>query len=130
MTFIYLFSLIYYVGFCESCHFLYNTNVCTEDGRKSPITAQTPITPLTKKALTHLVQSPGTQTPNSFARQPTLQRMHYNIPHRFEQKICMRISKCTACLDSINFGQYSSTCRECGTIAHPKVSYILCFQVT
>ncbi|KAJ9599608.1 hypothetical protein L9F63_009925, partial [Diploptera punctata] len=100
-------------------------SVSTGSDKKSSVTAHTPVTPLSKKALTHLVQSPGTQTPNSFARQPTLQRMHYNIPHRFEQKVCMRTAKCAACQDSIHFGQYASTCQECGSSAHPKCSLIL-----
>ena len=91
----------------------------TENDRKTAVT----ITPLSKKAQTHLVQSPGNQTPSTFARQPTLQRMHHNIPHRFEQKLCMRTGKCSACLDSIHFGQYASTCQECGTTAHPKASH-------
>ena len=117
-------------------------------GRTSPVSAMSPITSLSKKALTHLVQSPGSQTPGCFARQPSLQRMHHNIPHRyihlfgwinyqdswwkwvsncdiiyrFDQKLCVRAIKCAACLDSIHFGHYAFICQECDITAHPKVN--------
>ncbi|XP_069684092.1 citron rho-interacting kinase isoform X2 [Periplaneta americana] len=96
-----------------------------DSGKTPAVTAMVPTTPLSKKALTHLVQSPGSQTPGSFARQPSLLRMHYNIPHRFEQKVCMRTIKCAACLDSIQFGHYSSVCQECNISSHPKCSLVL-----
>jgi citron Rho-interacting kinase len=94
-------------------------------GRTSPVTAVPPITSLSKKALTHLVQSPGSQTPGCFVRQPSLQRMHHNIPHRFDQKLCVRAIKCAACLDSIHFGHYAFICQECDITAHPKCSLVL-----
>ncbi|KAL3211049.1 hypothetical protein MRX96_036626, partial [Rhipicephalus microplus] len=36
--------------------------------------------------------------------------------------LCMRPTKCAACLDAIHFGRYASRCQECGAVCHPKCS--------
>jgi hypothetical protein len=64
------------------CSFIFG-GADADGGGISPVTALAPITPQSKKALMHLVQSPGSQSPDSLARQPSLQRMYYNIPHRY-----------------------------------------------
>ncbi|KAH8041804.1 hypothetical protein HPB51_018556 [Rhipicephalus microplus] len=53
---------------------------------------------------------------------PPSLRMHHNIPHRFQVVLCMRPTKCAACLDAIHFGRYASRCQECGAVCHPKCS--------
>uniref|UniRef100_A0A224YVE1 non-specific serine/threonine protein kinase n=1 Tax=Rhipicephalus zambeziensis TaxID=60191 RepID=A0A224YVE1_9ACAR len=53
---------------------------------------------------------------------PPSLRMHHNIPHRFHVVLCMRPTKCAACLDAIHFGRYASRCQECGAVCHPKCS--------
>lgn len=58
----------------------------------------------------------------SSALPPPSLRMHHNIPHRFHVVLCMRPTKCAACLDAIHFGRYASRCQECGAVCHPKCS--------
>ncbi|KAH9377391.1 hypothetical protein HPB48_008601 [Haemaphysalis longicornis] len=53
---------------------------------------------------------------------PPSLRMHHNIPHRFQVTLCMRPTKCAACLDAVHFGRYASRCQECGAVCHPKCS--------
>ncbi|GLH00471.1 Serine/threonine-protein kinase Genghis Khan [Gryllus bimaculatus] len=81
-----------------------------------------PSSPNTRRVLSQIVQSPGTQQRRNFERQPSLQRMHHNIPHRFEPKLSMRVTKCAVCLDSIHFGRHAAVCQECHATAHPKCS--------
>lgn len=70
---------------------------------------------LSPTAAKHLVLSPGSQAIKSEA---SLQRMHHNIPHRFEVKVVMKSSKCAACQDGLPFGRQAATCLECGVTAH------------
>ncbi|XP_065309458.1 citron Rho-interacting kinase-like isoform X2 [Dermacentor albipictus] len=59
---------------------------------------------------------------SSSALPPPSLRMQHNIPHRFHVVLCMRPTKCAACLDAIHFGRYASRCQECGAVCHPKCS--------
>ncbi|XP_076434884.1 uncharacterized protein LOC143274829 [Babylonia areolata] len=52
--------------------------------------------------------------------QPTLQRMHHNIPHRFVTGLNTRATKCGLCLGSVHFVKQASKCQECGMVVHPK----------
>lgn len=50
----------------------------------------------------------------------TPQRIGHNIPHRFEVGLPMRAGKCSACLDSIQFGKRAAICSECQVMTHLK----------
>lgn len=50
-------------------------------------------------------------------------RMQHNIPHRFQVVLCMRGTKCAACLDSVHFGRYASRCEGEWRIHPPVGSY-------
>ncbi|XP_016892257.1 citron Rho-interacting kinase isoform X4 [Cynoglossus semilaevis] len=50
------------------------------------------------------------------------ERMHHNIPHRFNVGLNMRAAKCAVCLDTVHFGRQAATCLECHTLCHPKCS--------
>ncbi|XP_024283409.1 citron Rho-interacting kinase isoform X6 [Oncorhynchus tshawytscha] len=50
------------------------------------------------------------------------ERMHSNIPHRFNFGLNMRATKCAVCLDTVHFGRQAATCLECHTLCHPKCS--------
>ncbi|XP_014023386.1 citron Rho-interacting kinase isoform X1 [Salmo salar] len=50
------------------------------------------------------------------------ERMHHNIPHRFNFGLNMRATKCAVCLDTVHFGRQAATCLECHTLCHPKCS--------
>ncbi|KAM6423571.1 citron Rho-interacting kinase isoform 5-T5 [Liasis olivaceus] len=53
------------------------------------------------------------------------ERMHHNIPHRFNVGLNMRATKCAVCLDTVHFGRQASKCLECQMMCHPKCSACL-----
>ncbi|XP_060105930.1 citron Rho-interacting kinase isoform X6 [Heteronotia binoei] len=53
------------------------------------------------------------------------ERMHHNIPHRFNVGLNMRATKCAVCLDTVHFGRQASKCLECQMMCHPKCSTCL-----
>lgn len=56
-------------------------------------------------------------------RQTSMQRVRHNIPHRFNVSLpLMKVGKCAACLESIQFGKRVVICSECQITAHPKCS--------
>ncbi|XP_070205430.1 citron Rho-interacting kinase-like isoform X3 [Littorina saxatilis] len=80
-------------------------------------------------AVTNIMRSPSAQTmtPHKSGRrgyqvpvQPTPQRMHHNIPHRFVTGLNTRATKCGLCLGSVHFVKQASKCQECGMVVHPK----------
>ncbi|KAF0310045.1 Citron Rho-interacting kinase [Amphibalanus amphitrite] len=93
-------------------------------------------TPQSRRALRLLAQSPSVQsTPAPASRAPaagsrsgsalpaatpTPQRMHHNIPHRFDTGLMTRAAKCAACLGPVRFGRTAARCAECHVTAHPK----------
>ncbi|XP_076331599.1 citron Rho-interacting kinase-like isoform X2 [Tachypleus tridentatus] len=95
-----------------------------------------PTSPKSRAVLSALALSPdvninnSTDSPTTFItketastyRKPQGQRMHHNIPHRFQEVLTMRGTKCAACLDSIHFGRIASRCLECGVTCHTKCS--------
>uniref|UniRef100_A0A674E208 Citron rho-interacting serine/threonine kinase n=1 Tax=Salmo trutta TaxID=8032 RepID=A0A674E208_SALTR len=60
-------------------------------------------------------------TPEEYGRR-VKERMHHNIPHRFNFGLNMRATKCAVCLDTVHFGRQAATCLECHTLCHPKCS--------
>ncbi|PNI57721.1 CIT isoform 4 [Pan troglodytes] len=48
-------------------------------------------------------------TPEEFSRR-LKERMHHNIPHRFNVGLNMRATKCAVCLDTVHFGRQASKC--------------------
>ncbi|XP_076382068.1 fatty acid synthase [Megalopta genalis] len=60
------------------------------------------------------------QPNNSLSRRVSPQRMGHNIPHRFDVGLPMRAGKCSACLDSIQFGKRAAICNECQVMTHLK----------
>nr|XP_020667270.1 citron Rho-interacting kinase isoform X3 [Pogona vitticeps] len=63
-------------------------------------------------------------TPEEFNRRMK-ERMHHNIPHRFNVGLNMRATKCAVCLDTVHFGRQASKCLECQMMCHPKCSACL-----
>ncbi|XP_053135091.1 citron Rho-interacting kinase isoform X18 [Hemicordylus capensis] len=63
-------------------------------------------------------------TPEEFNRR-IKERMHHNIPHRFNVGLNMRATKCAVCLDTVHFGRQASKCLECQMMCHPKCSTCL-----
>ncbi|XP_065273823.1 citron Rho-interacting kinase isoform X1 [Emys orbicularis] len=63
-------------------------------------------------------------TPEEFSRRMK-ERMHHNIPHRFNVGLNMRATKCAVCLDTVHFGRQASKCLECQVMCHPKCSTCL-----
>uniref|UniRef100_A0A8D0HGM7 Citron Rho-interacting kinase n=1 Tax=Sphenodon punctatus TaxID=8508 RepID=A0A8D0HGM7_SPHPU len=63
-------------------------------------------------------------TPEEFSRR-LKERMHHNIPHRFNMGLNMRATKCAVCLDTVHFGRQASKCLECQVMCHPKCSTCL-----
>ncbi|XP_076249460.1 citron Rho-interacting kinase isoform X2 [Calliopsis andreniformis] len=57
---------------------------------------------------------------NSLSKRLSPQRMGHNIPHRFDIGLPMRAGKCSACLESIQFGKRAAICSECQVITHLK----------
>ncbi|XP_072271580.1 citron Rho-interacting kinase isoform X4 [Pyxicephalus adspersus] len=62
--------------------------------------------------------------PEEFSRR-LKERMHHNIPHRFNVGLTMRAAKCSVCLDTIHFGRQGAKCLECQVMCHPKCSSCL-----
>ncbi|KAJ7423718.1 Citron Rho-interacting kinase [Willisornis vidua] len=53
-------------------------------------------------------------TPEEYSRR-LKERMHHNIPHRFNVGLNMRATKCAVCLDTVHFGRQASKClATCG----------------
>lgn len=67
--------------------------------------------------LAQIVHSPTSQK-NDLYRQNSIQRMHHNIPHRFESKLCTKAVKCAQCSNQILLGRHMSVCRECHVATH------------
>eukprot|EP00076_Gallus_gallus_P007742 XP_004934461.1 citron Rho-interacting kinase isoform X4 [Gallus gallus] len=63
-------------------------------------------------------------TPEEYSR-CLKERMHHNIPHRFNVGLNMRATKCAVCLDTVHFGRQASKCLECQVMCHPKCSTCL-----
>ena len=57
---------------------------------------------------------------NLLSKRLSPQRIGHNIPHRFEVGLPMRAGKCSACLDSIQFGKRAAICSECQVMTHLK----------
>ncbi|GJQ75197.1 hypothetical protein Trydic_g9799 [Trypoxylus dichotomus] len=70
-----------------------------------------------RKVLEQIVQSPQR---NELYRQNSIQRMHHNIPHRFDTKICTKPVTCNHCKNQIPLGRSSSVCSECLITVHPQ----------
>ncbi|XP_077150921.1 citron Rho-interacting kinase isoform X2 [Ranitomeya variabilis] len=62
--------------------------------------------------------------PEEFSRR-LKERMHHNIPHRFNVGLTMRAAKCSVCLDTVHFGRQGAKCLECQVMCHPKCSSCL-----
>uniref|UniRef100_A0A8C5LL70 Citron Rho-interacting kinase n=1 Tax=Leptobrachium leishanense TaxID=445787 RepID=A0A8C5LL70_9ANUR len=62
--------------------------------------------------------------PEEFSRR-LKERMHHNIPHRFNVGLTMRAAKCSVCLDTVHFGRQGAKCVECQVMCHPKCSSCL-----
>ncbi|KAG8455787.1 hypothetical protein GDO86_001833 [Hymenochirus boettgeri] len=62
--------------------------------------------------------------PEEFSRR-LKERMHHNIPHRFNVALTMRAAKCSVCLDTVHFGRQGAKCIECQVMCHPKCSSCL-----
>ena len=56
--------------------------------------------------------------------QPTTQRMHHNIPHRFVSGLNTRATKCGLCLGSVHFVKQASKCQ-----GEVHVDFVLCWLV-
>ncbi|KAG0415298.1 hypothetical protein HPB47_007528, partial [Ixodes persulcatus] len=96
-----------------------------------------PTSPRSRALLTALTMSPSTNMdsrggvpseegePGGGAPKGPPLRMQHNIPHRFQVVLCMRGTKCAACLDSVHFGRYASRCEECQAVCHPKCSTLV-----
>ncbi|KAK3927456.1 Citron rho-interacting kinase [Frankliniella fusca] len=94
----------------------------TLEKEKEKIQTSSPESVLSPTAAKHLVLSPGSQ---AIKNQASLQRMHHNIPHRFEVKVIMKSSKCAACQDGLPFGRQATMCAECGIAAHHRCTALL-----
>ncbi|KAI4463668.1 myotonic dystrophy s/t kinase-related [Holotrichia oblita] len=70
-----------------------------------------------RKVLAQIVQSPQK---NELYRQNSVQRMHHNIPHRFDTKICAKPITCNQCRNQIALGRTSRVCSECLITVHPQ----------
>ncbi|XP_019362325.1 PREDICTED: citron Rho-interacting kinase isoform X6 [Gavialis gangeticus] len=87
---------------------------------RSPEHQPTPISLLAPPS-SHRKES---STPEEFSRR-LKERMHHNIPHRFNVGLNMRATKCAVCLDTVHFGRQASKCLECQVMCHPKCSTCL-----
>ena len=83
----------------------------------------TPLSPESKKALGYKVEQG--EDALMMTRQGSVQRMRHNIPHRFNVEMSMRTGKCTACLETIQFGKRASICSECQLMTHIKCSLLV-----
>lgn len=86
-----------------------------------------PTSPKTRAVLSALVSSPGSNIQlepelddeifgiqrkfRDSLKQPQKQRMHHNIPHRFQLFHAMRGIKCSACLDTVHLGRQAMKCQ-------------------
>ncbi|XP_050410841.1 citron rho-interacting kinase [Patella vulgata] len=112
----------------------YNRDRMNHDEPITPVPMSTPkITPRINS--TPLQRSPKRQTSSSSlivetttttyvmpqqARQPSIKRMHHNIPHRFVTGLNTRATKCAVCLGSVYFVNQAAKCQECNLVCHPK----------
>lgn len=69
-----------------------------------------------KSVLNQIVQSPAK---SDLYRQNSVQRMHHNIPHKFESRHCTKVVKCAQCGNNVLLGRCISTCKECLISVHP-----------
>nr|CAI5863093.1 unnamed protein product [Callosobruchus analis] len=75
------------------------------------------MSPRSKLVLQQIVNSPSKQ--KDLYRQNSVQRMHHNIPHRYESKICTKSStKCAGCSETISLGRSILICSECQVQCH------------
>ncbi|XP_076644467.1 citron Rho-interacting kinase [Halictus rubicundus] len=80
---------------------------------------------LALKAMQASISAPTSPTvsemkTNTLSKRLSPQRMGHNIPHRFDVGLPMRAGKCSACLDSIQFGKRAAICSECQVMTHLK----------
>ncbi|KAF7283165.1 hypothetical protein GWI33_001228 [Rhynchophorus ferrugineus] len=98
----------------------FNSNISEKMAKMGKIHADI-LSPRTKEALTKIVNSPGSQK-GDFSRHNSVQRMHHNIPHRFETRLCTNPLKCSQCNNQINIGRNYHVCKECKITAHSSCS--------
>ncbi|KAJ8956368.1 hypothetical protein NQ318_015106 [Aromia moschata] len=79
------------------------------------------LSPKSKVAMQQIVNSPSKQKSDLY-RQNSVQRMHHNIPHRYDSKLCTKSTKCAGCLEPVSLGRSMNVCRECGAATHPHCS--------
>lgn len=83
------------------------------------INMEVPQSPLSRAMHCVITQSPSAdhdkspvlasrELVNKFSKPPG---MKHKIPHRFINILCMRSSKCCACLDSLHFGRTIAKCQ-------------------
>ncbi|XP_043478055.1 citron Rho-interacting kinase-like isoform X2 [Leptopilina heterotoma] len=77
---------------------------------------------LSSPVLSASPEKKSTDVTDLMTRHLSLQRMKHNIPHRFNISLPMRAGKCSACLDSIQFGKRAAICSECQIMTHLKCS--------
>ncbi|KAJ8983720.1 hypothetical protein NQ317_009156, partial [Molorchus minor] len=82
-------------------------NTARLDRHKSEI-----LSPKSKIAMQQIVNSPGNQKNDAYQR-GSEQRMHHNIPHRFDSKLCTKPMKCASCSVAISLGRSVNVCKEC-----------------
>ncbi|KAG5866592.1 hypothetical protein JTB14_013111 [Gonioctena quinquepunctata] len=100
----------------KAASIVYENNIVADklkvDGKKLDI-----MSPKTKVAMQQIVNSPSKQK-NDVYRQNSVQRMHHNIPHRFDSKFCKSSSTCAACSNPISLGRAFLFCSECDIHVH------------
>ncbi|KAG1673470.1 Citron Rho-interacting kinase [Nymphon striatum] len=120
-----------------SCHTELNQQKSIHENHVSAKNSVVPTSPKSRAVLSAIVASPGSNLQNDdfengededysglqkdfceSLRHPQKQRMHHNIPHRFNQFLAMRGTKCSACLDNIHLGRQAMKCQECNVISH------------
>nr|CAH7718792.1 unnamed protein product [Callosobruchus chinensis] len=75
------------------------------------------MSPRSKLVLQQIVNSPSKQ--KDLYRQNSVQRMHHNIPHRYESKLCTKSStKCAGCSETVSLGRSIMICSECQVQCH------------
>ncbi|KAL1445341.1 hypothetical protein MTO96_029241, partial [Rhipicephalus appendiculatus] len=90
---------------------------------RAPRRLQFPTSPKSRALLTALTLSPSVSgAARTVCSHHRLYACTTTSPHRFHVVLCMRPTKCAACLDAIHFGRYASRCQECGAVCHPKCS--------
>nr|XP_023022952.1 citron Rho-interacting kinase [Leptinotarsa decemlineata] len=75
------------------------------------------MSPKSKVAIQQIVNSPSKQK-NDFYRRNSVQRMHHNIPHRFDTKYCKSSTICAACSQQVSLGRSFIACSDCNVQAH------------